>query len=234
MELFKNKTFEITKDFDFMQVVNFVSPSFESVEEDVAALKKGQPNKTRKQLSKIYANRIRRKYTSVGVVSALPSTIPGLGTGIQVAIEAGTISGDLILMLRWMASTCYGVALINEQDIRSDFNQEFIRILGLWCGAIEASKLATERIATKVAVSSFNRKVSGKTLAKINQRVGTTIFTKYGTKRGGIALGRMIPMGIGVVVGGTFNYVTMTRFKNSAIKYFESDELVDYVLKADR
>lgn len=229
-----NKTYEITKDFDFIQVVNFVSPSFESVEEDVAELKRGKPHKSKKQLSRIYANRIRNKYTSVGVVSALPSTIPGLGTGIQIAIEAGTISGDLILMLRWMASTCYGVAIINEKDIRSNFNQEFVRILGLWCGAIEASKLATEKIATKVAVTTFNKKISGKTLTKINQRVGTTIFTKYGTKRGGIALGKLIPMGIGVAIGGTFNFVTMTRFKNSAIKYFEFDESVDYVLKSEK
>ena len=230
----KNNEVEITKDFDFMKVVNFVSPSFESVEKDVAELKKGKPNKSKKQLSRIYANRIRNKYTSVGVVSALPSTIPGLGTGIQIAIEAGTISGDLILMLRWMASTCYGVAIINEKDIRSDFNQEFVRILGLWCGAIEASKLATEKIATKVAITTFNRKVSGKTLAKINQRVGTTIFTKYGTKRGGIALGRLIPFGVGAVVGGTFNYFTMTKFKGSAIKYFESDESVGYSLKTKK
>ncbi|GAA4314637.1 hypothetical protein GCM10023115_28160 [Pontixanthobacter gangjinensis] len=231
MPILKTKKLEITKDFDFMKVVNFVSPSFESVQKDVTELKKGKPNKTNKQLSRIYANRIRNKYTSVGVVSALPSTIPGVGTGVQIAIEAGTISGDLILMLRWMASTCYGIALINGKDISSDFNQEFVRILGLWCGAIEASKKATGKIATKVAVTTFNKKVSGKTLAKINQRVGTTIFTKYGTKRGGIALGKLIPMGVGVAVGGTFNYVTMTRFKNSAIKYFESDESVEYVIK---
>ena len=232
--MLKSKQVEITKNFDFMQVVNFVSPSIESVKKDVAELKRSKPHKNRKELSRIYANRIRTKYTSVGVVSALPSTIPGFGTGIQIAIEAGTISGDLILMLRWMASTCYGVALINEKDISTDFNQEFVRILGLWCGAIEASKLATGKMATKVALTTFNRKVSGKTLAKINQRVGTTIFTKYGTKRGGIALGRLIPMGIGVAVGGTFNYVTMTRFKNSAIKYFESDESVVYVLKGEK
>lgn len=230
----KSKTLELTKDFDFMKVVNFVSPSFESIKEDVDELKKRKPNKSKKELSRIYGNRIRKKYTSVGIVSALPSTIPGVGTGVQIAIEAGTISGDLLLMLRWMASTCYGIALINDNDIRSDFNQEFVRVLGLWCGAIEASKLATEKIATKVAVTTFNRKVSAKTLAKINQRVGVNIFTKYGTKRGGIALGKLIPFGIGVVVGGTFNYVTMTRFRSSALKYFESDELVDYKLKNEK
>lgn len=230
----KNNTLEVTKDFDFMKVVNFISPSFDSVKKDVDELKRSKPNKTKKELSKIYGSRIRRKYTSVGIVSALPSTIPGVGTGVQIAIEAGTISGDLILMLRWMAATCYGIALINDKDISSDFNQEFIRILGLWCGAIEASKLATGKIATKVVVTTFNRKVSGKTLSRINTKIGTTIFTKYGAKRGGIALGRLIPMGVGVIVGGTFNYVTMTRFRGSAIKYFESDENTLYELKNDR
>ncbi|MEO7283130.1 hypothetical protein [Gelidibacter sp.] len=230
----KNPTSEITKDFDFMKVVNFVSPTFESIRNEVDELKKSKPNKSKKELSEIYGSRIRKKYTSVGIVSALPSTIPGVGTGVQIAIEAGTISGDLMLMLRWMASTCYGIALINDKDIRSDFNQEFVRVLGLWCGAIEASKIATGKIATKVAVTTFNRKVSGKTLSKINQKIGTTIFTKYGAKRGGIALGRLIPMGVGVIVGGTFNYVTMTRFRGSAIKYFESDENTMFELKKDK
>ena len=37
---------------------------------------------------------------------------PGIGTVAQVAIEAGTISGDTLLMLRYMAAINYGIALI--------------------------------------------------------------------------------------------------------------------------
>jgi len=55
--------------------------------------------------------------------------------------------------------------------------------------------------------------------------VGTTIVTKYGTKRGGIALGRVIPFGVGVVVGGGFNLATMKGFKRASLKYYGSDDV---------
>ncbi len=58
---------------------------------------------------------------------------------------------------------------------------------------------------------------------KINRKVGTTIFTKYGAKRGGIAVGRLIPFGVGALVGGGFNLATMKKFKRNAINYFSSD-----------
>ena len=75
----------------------------------------------------------------------MPSTIPGVGTAAQIGIEAATISGDLALMLRWMAGTCYGVGLIYEKDIESEFSQEFLKILGLWSGVIESAKIGTEK-----------------------------------------------------------------------------------------
>lgn len=167
--------------------------------------------------------KIRKKYTSVGVVTALPSAIPGFGTAAQIAIEAGAISGDLALMLRWMASNCYGIALIFDKDISSDLDNEFIKILGLWCGAIQVAKQGTVKVAQKVAVVSFNKNVSAKILQKINRVVGTRIFTKYGTKRGTIALGRLIPFGVGAAVGGTFNFYTMNRFKKTAIQYYKNE-----------
>ena len=35
-----------------------------------------------------------------------------------------------------------------------------------------------------------------------------------------MALGKLIPFGVGVAVGGTFNYITMKAFASSARKYF--------------
>lgn len=218
---------------DILTFVNAVSPNFDSIQTEIIELKRANPKMSKKQLADLYGNRLRNKYTSVGVVSALPSTIPGVGTAVQLAVEAGTISGDLVLLMRWMAATCYGVALIHDKDISSEFNEEFIRILGMWCGVIQIVKNGTQKIATKVAVVQFNKNVSGKMLQKINQKVGTTIFTKYGVKRGGIALGRLIPFGVGAIVGGVFNFHTMNQFKKAALKYYHSEENgveVEYVM----
>lgn len=215
---------------DLLTIVNAVSPSFDSIKTEIAELKKSNPNKSKDELADLFGNRLRKKYTSVGIASSLPSVIPGIGTAVQIAAEITTVSGDLALMLRWMAASCYGIALIYDKDINAEFNVEFIRILGLWCGVIQSAKIMSTKVAAKIAVVQFNKNVSGKVLQKINQRVGTTILTKYGAKRGGVALGKLIPFGVGAIVGGSFNYYTMNHFKKAAINYFKSEEDSEYVI----
>lgn len=213
-----------------MTIVNLVAPSYEAIQREIVELRSSYPTKTNNELAKIYGNRLRNKYTSVGVASALPSVIPGVGTAVQIGVEATTISADLALMLRWMAANCYGIALIYEKDIENDFNQEFVKILGIWCGVIKATQQVTTRVLTKAAMVQFNKNVSGKILQRINKQVGFTLLTKFGTKRGGIALGKLIPFGIGAAISGTFNYLTMNNFKKSAIEYFGADENTEYVI----
>jgi len=215
---------------DLVTIVNAVAPSYDSIKTEISELRNSYPTKTNMELAEIYGNRLRNKYTSVGVGSALPSVIQGLGTAAQIAVEAGTISADLALMLRWMAANCYGIALTYERNIENEFTQEFVKILGLWCGVIKSAQQVSTKILTKVAVVQFNKNVSGKILQKINQKVGFTLLTKYGTKRGGITLGKLIPFGIGVAIAGTFNYVTMNNFKKSAIEYFKADEGAEYII----
>lgn len=218
---------------DLLTIVNAVSPSYDSILTEIAELKRSNPSKLKDELADLYGNRLRKKYTSVGVVSALPGAVPGIGTAVQITTEVATISGDLALMLRWMAANTYGIALIYDKDIQSEFNTEFLKILGLWCGVIQSTKIVTTKIATRVAAAQFNKNVSGKVLQRINQRVGTTILTKYGTKRGGVALGKLIPFGIGAAIGGTFNFYTMNHFKKAAIQYYKDGEDTQYVLYED-
>jgi hypothetical protein len=57
-------------------------------------------------------------------------------------------------------------------------------------------------------------------LRKINLKLGTTVFTKYGTKRGGIALGRMLPFGVGATIGGSVNLVMARSFGRAILRYY--------------
>ncbi|OCA75438.1 hypothetical protein [Chryseobacterium arthrosphaerae] len=216
--------------FDLLTIMNFVAPSLHDIKIEVEELKNSYPKLTNIELSKKYSKKIIRNYTNIGVASALPSVIPGIGTVGQFAIEGTTLTADLTLMLRMMAKICYGIGVINNRDMEQGFNRDFIYILGIWSGVILSAKVAAEKIGTKVAVAQFNRNVSGKILQKINRRVGTTLVTKWGTKRGGIALGKLIPFGVGVTVGGCFNYYTMSRFSKAAIEHYKSDHENEYVM----
>ena len=205
-----------------VKLTQTLTPPYEEIKRDVNDFRKAHHAMTANELANAYGNRICWKFTSVGVLSALPSIIPGPGTGVQIAMEGGAISADLALMLRWMGSLTCGIGHIYARDMTTNFNQDYVKILGLWCGVLKTAEQATKRVATKVAVSQF-KKVPGKIFTKINQKVGTTIVTKYGAKRGGIAIGRLIPFGVGAIVGGTYNSVTMKTFKKKAIFYFASD-----------
>lgn len=215
-------------EFNLATIIQSVAPSHEYVAQEIDELKYLNSKLTKDQLALRWGKRIRNNYTSVGVATALPSSIPGIGTVAQIAIEAGTITGDLALMLRWMGKQCMGISIIYGNNPEKSINQDLINILGIWCGVIDAAKNATTRVGTKVAVAQFNKRISGKTLVKVNQRVGTTVVTKYGTKRGGIALGKLVPFGVGAVIAGGFNYFTFNGFMKSAIDYYKNDN--DYVM----
>lgn len=205
-----------------MNTVETVRPELKSVVKQVNDLKKKHPRYNADQLANKYADTICWLYAGEGAVTALPGVIPGLGTGTQVAVEAGAISADLAYMLRCMAGMVMGIGYIYKRDMKAPFNHEFVRVLGLWCGVLSLTKETALRLSTKIAIAQFKR-VPAEIFKKINKRIGVTIVTKYGTKRGGVAVGRLVPFGVGVIVGGGFNLATMKGFKKIAIKYYKGD-----------
>ncbi|MFP9115077.1 hypothetical protein ACLI1A_14155 [Flavobacterium sp. RHBU_3] len=213
---------------DFNTLIKKLMPPFMEVRKEIAALKFKHPGKNPKELAGLYRRQVRRKYTSVGVVSALPGVIPGLGTAAQVAIEAGAISADVLLMLRWMASLCYGTGLIYGQDTETDFDDRFTVVLGLWSGVVVPEKAALT-VGERITVKHFDQHITDRIRNRMNQKIGRKLVTKYGSKRGGVALGTLVPFGIGAAVGGTFNYVTMSRFAEAAEKYFSNEDM-DYTV----
>jgi hypothetical protein len=212
---------------DLHKIITAVMPSFATIKNDVAWLRYQNPYKSQKELAAAYLKRTRTKYTSVGVASALPGIIPGLGTAAQIAIEAGAISADVLLMLRWMASLAYGTGLIYGKDIEVDFEDEFTVILGIWAEVVVPEKAALAK-GEKLSVNHFDKHITERIRNRMNQKIGRKLVTKYGAKRGGVALGTLIPFGIGAVVGGTFNYFTIDRFGKAANDYFSKD--TDYRL----
>ena len=206
-----------------MRLMEKMQPSRERVLSEIEDLKKAHPKLNKLQLANKYANRICWLYASEGSATALPGVIPGLGTGAQIAVEGGAITADLAYMLRCMGALVVGIGYIYERDMEAPFNQEFVRVLGLWCGALNLTKQSISRVGTKIAIAQF-KKVPAELFKKINRRVATTIVTKYGTKRGGIAVGKLVPLGVGVAVGGGFNLATMKAFKMAAINYYKCDD----------
>jgi hypothetical protein len=206
-----------------LKTMETLQPNSDDVARHIADLRSAHPSLSKDALANKWADKICWRFASEGAATALPGVIPGLGTAAQIGIEGCAISADLTYMLRCMAGLSIGVGQIYERDTDASFNQDFVRVLGVWCGVLNLGKETTVRISSKVAIAQF-KKVPSEIFKRINKRVGTTIVTKYGAKRGGIAIGRLIPFGVGAVVGGGFNLATMKGFKKAAIKYYKTDD----------
>lgn len=195
-------------------------PHFHDIRHEVLMLKHTNPGKSPHELSRLYIKKTRNKYASVGAVTALPGVIPGLGTAAQVAVEAGALSADVALMLRWMAATAYAIGIIYGKDTQHDFEDEFTVVLAIWAGVVLPEKAAHAK-GDKLTTGHFDRHITERIQNRVRQKVARKMATKYGAKRGGAALGRLIPFGAGAVVGGYFNYTTMQKFGKASDDYFK-------------
>lgn len=193
------------------------------VQARIDKLRRENPHASPEAVANKHADRICWLHAGQGAATALPGAIPGLGTATQVGVEAGAILTDLGFMLRNQANMSLGVAAAfgHPLDVSSRIDELAVQ-LGIWSGAVVPAREATKRIATKVALKQFD-KIPGKVFMAINRKVGTTVITKYGTKRGGVAIGRLIPFGVGALIGGGVNLAGMKSFKKVAIKFYRDD-----------
>lgn len=206
---------------DFLsELISRLAPDPAKVGEWIAEIKRENPGLSAGELADYVGDMVVWSYTKQGAALALPGSIPGLGTIVQVTTEIGATSVDLALLMRnqlylvFVLGHCYGIRG------REVLIQDALISIGLWSKTLVMSKSGAIRMGTKVIEGSFKKRFPAKILQAINKKVGTTVLTKYGTKRGGVALGKLIPFGVGVLVGGGFNYLVMKNFKNNTVQYF--------------
>ena len=196
-------------------------PDPDAVELRVKQIRAGSSTMAVGALARKEVNATVLRCSGIGVVAGLPGAIPGLGTFAQACATLGTMGGEAGILLRNVAQLQYTVAGLYGHDLHAPERiDELLIVAGLQSGAILPAREAGKRVGTKIAATQFNRHVSGAALNKINTKLGTTVVTKYGTKRGGVALGRMVPFGVGATVGGGVNLVMTKSFGRWILHYY--------------
>lgn len=226
--------------FDIVrQFLNWgIFPDPGTIADSVSALKKKNPNATDEELIARMCGSAKKLAAAQGVVASLPGAIPVFGTAAQIGIAVGTAAPESILLFRKMAhlqmsiAYLYGCKIYDELDnskLHEDRIEEFVTVLGIMTGVILPAKEAAKRFGSRFAAFQISRRVSGRVLREINKKIGFTLLTKFGTKRGGIALGRIIPLGIGAGIGGAMNYASISHFSKVASKYYKDSDEVYYI-----
>ena len=187
-----------------------VSPSVEEMANDY--LKK---YKTKEEACKAM---IRNQITKC----ATSGFITGFGGFITMPVTLpANITSVIYVQMRMIACTSYMAGF----DLDSDQTQTLVYACLAGVAVNNVIKQAGIKFGVKFA-NGLIKKIPGKVLTKINQKVGFRFITKFGTK-GVINLGKLIP-GVGAVIGGGLDLVeTKIIAKRSYKWFFEHDFSVD-------
>ena len=183
-----------------------VSPSVEEMANDY--LKK---YKTKEEACKAM---IRNQITKC----ATSGFITGFGGFITMPVTLpANITSVIYVQMRMIACTSYMAGF----DLDSDQTQTLVYACLAGVAVNNVIKQAGIKFGVKFA-NGLIKKIPGKVLIKINQKVGFRFVTKFGTK-GIINLGKLIP-GVGAVIGGGLDLVeTKIIAKRSYKWFFEHD-----------
>lgn len=136
--------------------------------------------------------------------------LTGLGGIITmpVAIPAN-ISSVMYVQMRMIAA----IAHIGGHDIKNDQVKALVYVCLTGNAAKDILKDIGIVVGTKLTTNAIKR-ISGKTIVAINQKVGFRLLTKFGEK-GAINLGKAVPL-VGGVIGATFDSVSTNTIGNIA------------------
>lgn len=139
--------------------------------------------------------------TGFGGLITLPITLPA------------NITSVIYVQMRMIVST----AIMAGYDPKTDEVQTLVYACLAGVSVNEILKQAGIKFGTKLATSMI-KKIPGKTLTKINQKVGFRFITKFGSK-GIINLGKAVPV-VGAVIGGGMDFVETKIIGARAYKWF--------------
>lgn len=164
-------------------------------------------------VTSVFARELGLLGATTGGVAALP--VAGTGTAVAAGIAEFSLYtvrvGELILTI----GALHGHTEASVEEQRA----WILSVLLFGNTAAEGfTKLAGE--VGKGLGKKATKKIPVTALRAINHAASRTIVTKYGQKRGVIVLGRMLPFGIGALVGGSANYLTVSLLAKHANKFF--------------
>lgn len=139
--------------------------------------------------------------TSLGGIITLPVTIPA------------NVASVLYVQVRMIAS----LAVMGGYNLNDDEVQTLVYLSLVKTSIADICKSAGVQVANKVTLNLL-KKLPGKILTKINQKIGFRLVTKFGEK-GVVNLVKLVPVA-GGIVGGSVDFVETKLVANRAYRIF--------------
>lgn len=173
------------------------------MEKNIKRARHRRPDATPAEVVRALEHLYRSALTGTGAAVGSVAAVPAVGTGTALALSGGEVLSTLELT----ALFAFSLAQIHRVPL-DDIERRRTLVMGIMIGGSGAD--AIPKIAERAGqhwAKQILAKVPRSKLLQINKVLGPNFITKYGTKKGIIVLGRVVPFGIGAVIGGGANLV---------------------------
>lgn len=182
-------------------------------------------------LSKSFA----RELTSLGAASGAAAAAPGLGTAAAVSMlvaEAGWFSlraADLIMSV----GAVHGRLDSSVEERRAwvlsilAFGEEAADEFAALAGEVNNSLLiGGERVGALMAGVVSGDAATLDAMRRVNTTLAARVVGKFGSRRGVLMIGKLLPFGIGAVVGGSANWALSRALMVQSRRFFKGYHLL--------
>jgi hypothetical protein len=170
-------------------------------ERHIDRLRRNRPEASPRQIVGRLNAELRAATISAGVGVGAAAAAPGVGTGVALAMS-GT---EALAFLN--ATALYVLARGEVQGVKvDDIEHRRTLVMAIMLG--DAGAKGVGKVAQRTGQHWARHLVDAIPMAKINavnKVLGRHFVTKYGTKQGIVVLGKVVPFGIGAVIGGAAN-----------------------------
>lgn len=176
------------------------------------------PGAIRPEKVQALSNQFARELGMAGAAAGAAAAAPTVGTMATIAATTAELAwftaraGDLVLTM---------AALHGHPNPTIDERRAWVLAVLIYGGsARDGLSRAINEASTGITLAGEHR-IPLATLQTANRLMARRMVRRYGTRRGVAALGRLIPLGLGAVIGGTTNYVAIRALVRSADEFFQ-------------
>jgi hypothetical protein len=183
----------------------------------VDQLRATHPHSTNDQLAVALIRSTRRRLATTGALSGAAAIVPGLGTALAI----GTVTSQTLYALEQEVELALAIAMIYGHELSGSDDRvlEALVVVGITAGAVKLREDVLIVGGERLALAAF-RHLPTLLIAHGGGRLLTRILARVATTGAAKVAARVVPLGVGLAVGASFDWIAVTGLGRAAMRYY--------------
>jgi hypothetical protein len=185
----------------------------------IRSIRRRHPDASPEQIVRILERRYLAAVTSGGAAVGATAVIPGVGTGITLALSGVETAGFLeaTALYAQSVSEVHGITVDDPERARAlvmtmMLGHEGSDLVRQLAGQVSGGGVARNAYWGELVTTSLPRAIMGPLTDKLKR----TFIRQFAAKGGASLIGKAVPFGIGAVIGGMGNHILGKRVVSSS------------------